>query len=410
MDKRGHGLSALEPPSRTIAAHAADLAAVLDALAVRHALVVGLSIGGMIAQMLAASGPDLVGLLLLDTAHRVGTRERGTPHHRGSRWRHESIVDGVMERWFSDASRDRRPDVVAAWRTLFNRMPVEGYVAACEALREADLTAVSRSLRVPTRFACRHRGSAYAARPRARRRRPRPRSPLRGDRGRRRTCRRSSGRTSSPPSSMSRQGDRPWLTRANPLDADRRGRPPPRPRRRPCRSRRAQPQRLRRAVPGADHPLRLGHRCGAGPDLTPRERSLDHHRASRRARPSRGTRLAPARDAQHRRQRRRRARGAAACRRLCRRAGRQHRHPRSPSDVFAEIGRRTAGREAAMTPDRSSRRATSPASPPIVDRRLPLDARCAGRQRPLDRPPARAVGADRARSSGTTGSARSTPT
>lgn len=164
MDKRGHGLSALSPASRTVEAHAADAAAVLDRFDVRAALVVGLSIGGMIAQILAVSRPDLVrGLLLLDTAHRIGTAE--TWHARIEAVREgglEAIADGVMARWFSASRHRDDPEVVAAWRTLLARMPAEGYVAACEALRDADLAAVSPRVAAPTRFAV---GSADLATP-----------------------------------------------------------------------------------------------------------------------------------------------------------------------------------------------------------------------------------------------------
>src|SRR6202035_2112239 len=51
-DKRGHGLSELRTGAAKIADFAEDLAALLDFLDVRAATVVGLSIGGMIAQEL----------------------------------------------------------------------------------------------------------------------------------------------------------------------------------------------------------------------------------------------------------------------------------------------------------------------------------------------------------------------
>jgi 3-oxoadipate enol-lactonase len=155
LDKRGHGLSALEPPARTVDAHAADLAGVLDALALRRALVVGLSIGGMIAQVLAATRPECVsGLLLLDTAHRIGTSESWNARiHSVRAGGMASIADAVMERWFSTAFRRDRAEVVEAWRILFSRLPAEGYIAACEAVRDADLTTLVPRIRVPTRFA-----------------------------------------------------------------------------------------------------------------------------------------------------------------------------------------------------------------------------------------------------------------
>ena len=74
-DKRGHGLSALGGGG-TIEDHAADAIAVLEAVAARPAVIVGLSIGGLIAQTVASLRPDLVcALVLSNTAARLGTPE-----------------------------------------------------------------------------------------------------------------------------------------------------------------------------------------------------------------------------------------------------------------------------------------------------------------------------------------------
>ena len=75
-DLRGHGLTDSTPGPYSIAGLAADLARLLDHLKVRDALVCGLSIGGMVAQALAASRPDLArALVLMDTAPKIGTPE-----------------------------------------------------------------------------------------------------------------------------------------------------------------------------------------------------------------------------------------------------------------------------------------------------------------------------------------------
>jgi 3-oxoadipate enol-lactonase/4-carboxymuconolactone decarboxylase len=156
MDKRGHGLSDEAPPALTVEEHAADLAAVLDALGIASALVVGLSIGGMIAMALADARPDLAArLVLLDTAPRIGTAEtwnaRIAAVESGGL---EAIADPVMERWFSADFRERQPGAVAAWRRLFLRTPVSGYLAACAAVRDGDLSAAAARLSLPVLFGC----------------------------------------------------------------------------------------------------------------------------------------------------------------------------------------------------------------------------------------------------------------
>lgn len=154
-DKRGHGLSSLTPSCTTIAAHAADLAGLLDALAVRRALVVGLSIGGPIAQTLAVARPDLAArLVLLASAHRIGSAESwGARIKAVQEGGMEAIADSLMERWFSRHVQRERADMVAAWRSLVARTPAEGYVAACTALRDADLADLAVHTPMPVHFA-----------------------------------------------------------------------------------------------------------------------------------------------------------------------------------------------------------------------------------------------------------------
>jgi 3-oxoadipate enol-lactonase len=67
-DNRGVGLSDLPRRPWTMADMADDVAAVLDAVAVRQAVVAGISMGGMIAQHLALRHPERVaGLVLMAT-------------------------------------------------------------------------------------------------------------------------------------------------------------------------------------------------------------------------------------------------------------------------------------------------------------------------------------------------------
>ncbi|WP_225771137.1 3-oxoadipate enol-lactonase [Inquilinus sp. Marseille-Q2685] len=154
-DKRGHGLSTSKGGD-SIDAHAADLAALLDACGIGRATVVGLSIGGMIALGLTRLRPDLVDrLVLCDTAHRIGTAEawqaRIAAVEAGGV---ASIAEATMERWFSADFRARQPDLVAVARTMLSRTPVDGYIRACAALRDADLTAAARAVAVPTLCLC----------------------------------------------------------------------------------------------------------------------------------------------------------------------------------------------------------------------------------------------------------------
>lgn len=150
-DKRGHGLSDCPPGPYRMADHVADLSGLLDHLQVRTAIIAGLSIGGMIAQGIAARRPDLVkGAILCCTGHVIGGAAMWEQRIQALRAGGiEALADAVMERWFSPGFRSGRPDELRAWRNMLVRTPLEGYVASCAALRDADLTESTRALRMP---------------------------------------------------------------------------------------------------------------------------------------------------------------------------------------------------------------------------------------------------------------------
>jgi 3-oxoadipate enol-lactonase len=151
-DKRGHGLSTHAEEAGAIADFSQDLGALLDRLEVGAATIVGLSIGGLIAQELYRLRPDHVAsLVLCDTGHKIGTREmfraRVEAVEKGGI---EAIADGVLQRWFTEDYRKNYSDMMAGWRAMLTRTPRPGYIAACLAIGKADLTEAAKSIRAPT--------------------------------------------------------------------------------------------------------------------------------------------------------------------------------------------------------------------------------------------------------------------
>jgi 3-oxoadipate enol-lactonase len=150
-DKRGHGLSDLGQVPYSIDDHVLDLAALLDRLDVKDAVICGVSVGGMIAQGLAAKRPDLVkALVLCDTAHKIGTAEMWNARIEAIEAKGiESLADAVLERWFTPAFR--RPENAAyhGYRNMLTRQSATGYAATCAALRDADLTESTKRISVP---------------------------------------------------------------------------------------------------------------------------------------------------------------------------------------------------------------------------------------------------------------------
>lgn len=151
-DKRGHGLSDLGQMPYSIEDHATDLAGLLDFLSVKNAIICGLSVGGLVAQSLYQRRPDLVrALILCDTAHKIGTAESWNARIAAVEAEGiESIVDAIMERWFTPAFRRPENIAYAGYCNMLIRQPVEGYAATCAALRDADLTEAAAKIAVPT--------------------------------------------------------------------------------------------------------------------------------------------------------------------------------------------------------------------------------------------------------------------
>lgn len=154
-DKRGHGLSDCPPQPWGMGDHVADLAGVMDALGVKGAAVCGLSVGGMIAQGLAAERPDLVrSLILCDTGAKIGSPEmwdtRIDAIRKGGI---AALADAILERWFTKAFRAGAPDF-PLWRNMLVRTTVEGYTGTCAAIRDTDLIESTSRLRLPCLAVC----------------------------------------------------------------------------------------------------------------------------------------------------------------------------------------------------------------------------------------------------------------
>jgi 3-oxoadipate enol-lactonase len=148
-DKRGHGLSDHGRGTR-IEDHAEDAIAVIEAAGPGPVVFVGLSIGGLIGQVVASQRPDLVrALVLSNTAARLGTAESWQARIDAVSTRGlASIADAVMERWF--APPFRTSPACAPWRNMLLHTPPEGYIAACRALATADQRQATAALRLPT--------------------------------------------------------------------------------------------------------------------------------------------------------------------------------------------------------------------------------------------------------------------
>jgi 3-oxoadipate enol-lactonase len=150
-DKRGHGLSEATPAPYSMDDHVGDLESLLDHLGAKACAVIGLSVGGVIAQGLAAKRPDLVkAMVLMDTAHKIGTSEMWNQRIDGVTANGiASLADAIMQRWFTPAYRSpENPDFIG-YTAMLTRTTVDGYAGTCAALRDTDYTEQTGALSLP---------------------------------------------------------------------------------------------------------------------------------------------------------------------------------------------------------------------------------------------------------------------
>jgi 3-oxoadipate enol-lactonase len=150
-DMRGHGLSDAPEGDYFMGDLVADAAALIEALDLGRVVFVGLSIGGVVAQGLAAERPDLLrAAVLSNTAAKIGTEaswgDRIATVRAGGI---EAIADKVLELWFTRRFRVERPDELALWRNMLTRTPLAGYLGCCAALAETDLRESTPGIRLP---------------------------------------------------------------------------------------------------------------------------------------------------------------------------------------------------------------------------------------------------------------------
>lgn len=151
-DKRGHGLTDAPDGPYFMGDLVADAGRLLDHLKARDVVVVGLSIGGFIAQGLAAERLDLIrAMVLSNTASKIGTTQMWEERVAAVRSDGiEALADATMERWFARTFREKNPDIVAGYRNMMTRQPLEGYAGCAAAIGESDLYESTARLKLPT--------------------------------------------------------------------------------------------------------------------------------------------------------------------------------------------------------------------------------------------------------------------
>jgi 3-oxoadipate enol-lactonase len=153
-DTRGHGGSEVPPGAYTLEMLVEDALGLLDALGIKKVRFVGLSMGGMIGQGLALSHADrLENLVLCDTAALLPEEAQPIWQERIDVAREkgmEALVDGTLERWFTQDFIKENPPEMEQVRQQFLSTPVGGYIGCSEAIRGLNYLERLSEIKMPT--------------------------------------------------------------------------------------------------------------------------------------------------------------------------------------------------------------------------------------------------------------------
>jgi 3-oxoadipate enol-lactonase len=141
-DLPGHGES--DPPisEDSFDDLADDLAALLDHTGISQVTLVGLSIGGMIAQHFASLFPDrLQALVLCSTGFQTdeaGKKIFGDRIAQVTERGIEPQVDGSMSRWFTPQFLSSAPATIEWVKQMYRKTSPIGFINACRAIQDLD--------------------------------------------------------------------------------------------------------------------------------------------------------------------------------------------------------------------------------------------------------------------------------
>jgi 3-oxoadipate enol-lactonase len=140
FDQRGHGRTPRSQGPADVPDLAADLLELADGLGIERFSLVGCSLGGAVAQWVAATAPERIErLVLVSTSVRFPGAE--TYLERAALVRRDGldpIADAGLARWFTPRAD---PDVLARFRAMLLGIDRDGYADGCEAVARWDFRA-----------------------------------------------------------------------------------------------------------------------------------------------------------------------------------------------------------------------------------------------------------------------------
>ena len=150
-DRRGHGKSG-PAGTASMERYGKDVLAILADLNIDRVHWCGLSMGGMVGQWLGANAPERFDRIILSNTSSYYPDP--TNWHNRIKAVQEgglaAVADAVIAGWLTADFREREPAVTAHLKAMLLASPVEGYLAACEALSTLDQRALLPKIKSPT--------------------------------------------------------------------------------------------------------------------------------------------------------------------------------------------------------------------------------------------------------------------
>ena len=157
-DLPGHGGRNETTSGYQIQDLADDLERLLDHCQIRSVSLVGVSIGGLVAQAFAAAHPDRTNSVVL--VNTVAVYPENFAANLTARAKLvqeeslESIIDATLNMWFTSKYLERDIETVQLVRSMLLAASPNGYAQACYALASADLQSEVSQITASTTIIC----------------------------------------------------------------------------------------------------------------------------------------------------------------------------------------------------------------------------------------------------------------
>lgn len=155
-DLRGQGKSEATPPPYTPELLIADLVALWDHLGIRKSHVLGLGLGGSLAQGIAIQHPGRVDKLVPCCCRADMSPDFAANWHRLQAQVREggiaAIVEQTAQRWFSDDFKAKNPKVIDGIRAMVAATSKDGYLGCTSAFLGVKYGADLPKIKAPTLY------------------------------------------------------------------------------------------------------------------------------------------------------------------------------------------------------------------------------------------------------------------